>query len=534
MEISDQQRHRRTAWIVWGAIACYFIIFSYCIPTTCDDWYYIANFWKPRQPENAGIIELFRLGRQLTGRTLLWLLGLGVIKSAPLRVLTRTLMLFAIATGMGKLTGLSRRNGFGPCLVVLYMLLVPVELLRETYAWHVGFLNYVPPIALLLLYFWCIYPLFSGQQIRETVPKAILCLLLGVSVQLFSEPVTIYAIVMAIGAIVWHVVCTKKLSAATLLFGVGAVAGAVLMFTAPATRVAIDNSGGYYTAPHSLGMVLYILKNNYPIFSHYSLGNSTLLQITISVCAQIALWRGGAQPAADAPWRARLKRALSILLVALPVYFFLMSSGFDELTQSSSSFLTLTQLFNNIYCAIAFDALMYFLYVASVACVLIFFTKDALRRNLGLFSMASALIIGAPMLIVQPIPYRCFFASYLLWAIVALLFLDGVLDGLSERGLRSVFVPAVYAAVATVGAFFLMLYARCPEIQRARITHIERQMALHADVIVLPQYACAEYLHLPDDSVAVRYHYETIDDITFSFIPYDQWRNEIAATAPDA
>lgn len=534
MEVSGQQRRRREGWIAWGAVACFCIVFSCCIPITCDDWYYVSDFFNKKMSENPGILEMFTVGRQLTGRTLFWLIGFGVMKSGALRVLTQALTLFAIALGMAKLSGLSKRGGYGLSLVVVFMLLLPSELLRETYAWHIGFLNYVPPVVLLLLYLWCIYPLFSGRRVQDTAWKCVLCLLLGVCIQLFSEPITVYVVVMAFGVIVWHAVRTRKVSVATVLFGVGAIIGAILMFTAPAMRNALRSNGSYYAAPTSLGMLLYILKHNYPIFSYYSLANSTLLLAAISACSLLQLWRNGAQDAAKEPWRIRLRKWVSVLLIALPAYAYLMSETFDLQSQSSPAFLALTQFFNSIYCAIAFDALLYLLYAASVACVLLFFTKDTLRRNLGLFSMASALIISAPMLVVQPIPYRCFYAPYILWALVALLLIDGVLDGVPEKSrlLRGLVIPGIYAAAAVTCAFYLMIYARCPEINRARIDHIEREMALGAKEIVLPQYACAEYLHLSDDAVEVCYHYETINDVKFRFIPYDQWRNEVADAKP--
>lgn len=532
---NDAGKARRTIWIVWGAIACFFILFSYCIPITCDDWYAFVRLQQV-QAESKGLFQLVSDTWRSNSRLLFLIISNYVVPNRPLLMLVRVLTLIAIAIGMERLTALSRRGGSGVCLVFLFMMLLPIELLRQTYSWHIAFLNYVLPVALLLLYLCCIYPLFSGRRIKDSVWLAVLCLLLGVCVQLFSQPITVYVTVMSVGVVVWHAVRTKKVSVVTVFFAVGAIAGAIIMFTSPPMHNLMQNDSAYYTAPTSLGMVLYILKHNYPIFSYYSLGNSALLQITISVCALVLLWRGGASSADDAPWRTRLKKILSVLLIALPVYFRLMSGSFDPITQSASSFHALTQFFGSVYCSIAFDALLYFLYVANVACVLIFFTKDTLRRNLGLFSMASAIFVGAPMLVVQPIPYRCFLLPYVLWTIVALLFVDGVWDGIpaESRFLRSVCIPGLYAAAAVTCAFYLMLYARCPKIERARVAYIEQEMALGAKEIVLPQYACAEYLHLPDDAVEMYYHYETANDVQFRYIPYDQWKDEIAAKLPQA
>lgn len=513
-------------WLLIGGLAAtaFFFVFALLIPNICDDWFALNAF---RNAKETGrfINSIFQ--KRVCCRLL-------AIPLAPFRFLRAVAVagtLLAILLLLWRMAKLKPLRGTGLAITFVLMMPPPIALFRQTYAWRAGFWNYVPPAALLLGYFLMIRPLFAGEPVRTSRRKAIGSLLLGLSTSLFCEHVTVYLLVAGLGIIVWHKLQTKKCSVATILFMIGVAGGAFIMFRSAGFQDDITNQSAYYAFPNSIGMLLYIVKQNYAAFSTYTLENAPLLHLMISGCSIGLLYRYKTESHA----KERLKKVLYILLSALPFYFAIMVTGFNEATQTSSALLALSQLFGSEYLAIAFDLLAIALYAASVACVLLFFTDDLYTRSLGLLAIASALIISAPMLFVQPIPYRCFLVPYLLWALTALMLL-GRLIGDAQEGSHFVercLQPVAYAAAVAVAVSFLLIYGKCPEIDRARVTYIEQQMQLHATEIVLPQYGCSEYLHLSDDAIEFYYNYGSPDDIQYTYIPYEQWKAEYGQTLQD-
>lgn len=537
MQLPIKKCSRRDVVLVWGFALVFFMLFSYLIPKQVDDWYFL-NVYR-EAPQNGGLLAaIHAFSSYLNGR----ICGNGLLLltsgSEWLRAITKTAAYAVLLFGMGRLSGLNRYGGTGWAAAFLSLMLLPIGLLRETYAWDPGFMNYVPPAALLLLYWMLTAPLFSNQRIHDTVLKTALCFLLGVSVQLFAENILFCVLLLSAGMVIWHILCTRRLSFLTVAFFAGALTGAVLMLRSPVYSAIAQSSDGYRVIPNSFGMLLYVLKLNYPAFSYYSLEHASLLQVLVSLSALVLLARDEA--ASDTPKHARLRRALTVLLTVLPVYFFMMSLSFDTVSNRSQSFLALTQFFGSFYAAMAFDLLLYLLYVAAVACVLILFNRNATKRNLALAAMASALAVSAPMLLVQPSSYRCFYTPYVLWALVSLLLIDEALNRFTRlpRDVRICYQrmakTAVYSVAGTLCAILLMLYAACPRIERLRVKHIEQEMRRHAVEIVLPEYGCTQFLHLPDEAIGMYYHYVEWTDITFRFLPYDEWNAVIAPPVPKA
>lgn len=531
----EPMRQGKRAWEVyalWGVAIVFFFCFSYLIPKVCDDWIFTARF--NEAPDHGGLIgAVIHEYQTLNGRILGNGLSILLSGSKLLRTVFKTAVFLITLYAIGKLTRMDKRGGFGWAAAFIVMFLVPAELRKQTYAWDSGLVNYLVPMALLLLYFLIIAPLFSGQRVQDSPWTGAVCLVLGLSVQLFAENITAYVLVMALGVFIWHIIATKKVSVNTALFLLGAVAGIVLMLSSPTYRGVMAGGDTYRSIPTNLGQLLERIKSNYQPLSTYSFGGDTLLHLILSGSAIALLSRSGD---AQNRWVARLKKALPVLLSVLPVYFYATTRIFDYVELESSAFLALTRIFGSIYSVIALDLLFYALYVAALGCVLIFFVQGIMEKRLGLFCIASALIVSGPMLFVWPIDYRCFLPSYLFWTMVSLLLLDAALTKSKvapgrEPGLLKQSAFAVSAAVCVCN---LAIYSSCPKLERTRVQYIQQQMSIQADIIVLPEFDCEPYLHYPTTLMGEVYYYDTPGDIEMPFIPYESWNEEFSHGLPPA
>lgn len=526
MESLSRQTPAKSERLVWIFAVLFFVIFSYLIPKTCDDWIFTARLMEA--PSRGGLFgavlnEWYTLNGRLLGNGL----SIALAGSKLLRTLCKAAVYAAILFSMARLTRLDRRAGFGLALTFLCMMLVPAELRKQTYAWDSGFVNYAVPMALLLCYLLLIRPLFDGKPVRNTVSGAVLALLLGVSAALFVENLTAYALLLGLGTTIWHLAQARRVSLTTVCFLVGAFCGTALMLSSPTYATTLQGGDAYRAIPTTLPALLMRIKSNYQALSCYSFGQYTLLHLLLSGSALVLLFT--ADVSGDRRL-ARLRKALMPLICALPVYFYLSTYVFDYLAMTSAAFLALSSMLNSFYLAMALDLLCYGLYVLSFICVLLFFVKDAFSKRFGLTCIVSALASAAPMLFVWPIDYRCFLPSYLFWACVALLFCNAALSALptSREAVPKALARCAYATMAVVCLYNLTLYATCPKLERTRTAYLAQQMRIHASVIVLPEFECEGLLHYPTVSIGDVYHYEAPGDIEMPFIPYSEWRESFS------
>lgn len=524
---SLDRRQASSATMFWVCAVLFFLLFSYLIPKACDDWYFTARYL--HRADAGGLLgAIWNEYNVLNGRLLGNGLSVLLAGSKLLRVLFKTGVFCLLLYCMGRLSGMRRRGGFGWAVAFVAMMLVPIELLKQTYAWDSGFINYAVSTALLLVYLCLLLPAVDATPVKDGAGRTILSLLIGFSATLFVENVALLALALGVAALVWHCVRCKKLSLCTLAFLLGALIGTAILFSSP-TRVNVLEGGDYYRRiPTNLMELLVRVKANYQALSMYSLAGQPLLLSLLSV-SSLLLLRFGA-PANER--MRRLKTPLAVCLTVAPVYFFFIGYGFDYLTQQSAVYLALCRTFGSPYPLMLLDLLLYGLYLLSVVAALLFFTEEKRTRILGLTCLCAAMVVDWPMLFVWPIDFRCFLPGYLCSMIAALLLFDEALHALSvapKKEARALRICA-FAIAALLCICDVSLYASCPKIEKTRAQYIEQQMRVHASVIVLPSYDCEAFLQYPDtlsflDEV---YYYDTPGDLELPFIPYADWVEEFS------
>lgn len=196
---------------------------------------------------------------------------------------------------------------------------VPTAIYAQVYAWSAGFLNYVPPAALALVYLIQCERCLSDTPPRETVLSALPMFLLGLISQFFVENVTIGLCLLSAGAFFLR---WKKQGFSWRLAGylLGAILGCVLMFLAPGYRRTNTDADTYRTIGTSLTSILRLAAKNTTAICDYLTAGNWLLLIPLTLLAT-ALLR---------PFDEKLRRGRILLLLCLllPPIFFLIKALF--------------------------------------------------------------------------------------------------------------------------------------------------------------------------------------------------------------
>lgn len=347
------------------------IIIFYFTPYCLDEWRW------------GGVQRLNMLKTGFSGyngRYLGNILSLIISRYNILKTLIMLICLLALTYQICIFSGLTKTKYYYTILLVA--LLVPQKLYQQIYGWPAAFVNFVPPIILLLL---LINTLKKNQKV--TLPLGCYIFILGLSMQFFSEHNTIFNLLLAICIFVCYLIKNKIINLQHVLFLTSTVLGTILMFMNSAyTSISYDTNGHKSIV---LNLKSVILKYIYEISDSLVL-NNVLINLTIAILIFII-------------YKFVIKKYFCI---AIYNFVFVMYS-------------IVRTTFPNIYLfgseAISkyTDSLLSALFLASIFYFVIKIADVHFRLKLSLL-LISYIVISMPLVIANPIGPRCFFSSYII------------------------------------------------------------------------------------------------------------------------
>ncbi len=283
--------------------------------------------------------------------------------------------------------------------VFVLIQLIPSKIYTEIFRWISGFNNYC-----FAFIFTLIYILFSFKHIfSDNKPKiytSFLFLFIGFFGCLCVEHLTIYNIMFCIFAVTATYVRKKKLFLHHFCFLIGAITGAVLMFSHGVYHtiaVETDELGARGFELSIADSFMQVLRYVLPHFCK----DFWILHILVTVVFTVFYYRNR-----DAK---KFKYAgLCLTCCWLFVIYLMFTSVFQDLTVLSSAMKirAIELAFTFLYiCALIYNTVVYLK------------SDERLRALVYLFSSVSLTI---PFAIVSPVTARCFFIEYLFWILFAL------------------------------------------------------------------------------------------------------------------
>ena len=346
-------------------------------------------------------------------------------------------IMIVIQKSIDDILGKDRHPNFHVLLLFVLILLIPPTIYSQIYGWFAGFFNYVPAMfASLVILRYCIKLVQHGKVLWWEMLIMMITALLG---QWFMESMTLFNTAMiVISTIVYYVKYRKHLKQLFIALG-SALIGAFVMFTNPQYAKIFGGQSDYQkVSSEDQGLISRMFHTLMTQFPEHIIYQSILILIVIAILLGYQVYRSAVP--------LYVKSILYIGLASAPLYMLLIRLPFDFKLRLHEAPIALTDF---IIAIIFYITLLLSAYYG------------ALPMRIKTYVMVLLLtipIMVAPLLIVQPIGPRNFYAVFIIYVMVAfVLFRYLMLNGPSWQWLVRMF--AVTFAAAYVMMFLIIAIA---------------------------------------------------------------------------
>ncbi|EUJ32745.1 hypothetical protein MFLO_06549 [Listeria floridensis FSL S10-1187] len=447
------------------AILFFFLVLSYMTPLTHDDWTWgihfgtdrLAEWFKDYNGRYMGNLTEILITRSNLARYLL----MGVLGAALV-----VLPLFIAKTSRLAL-------GF---LSFFLILSVPLGMFKSTFAWTAGFANYNTAIFFILLYLLIVKNVFNQETPRYNTLAIWIALPLGFISQLFVEHATIYNVFAALFIIVYSFVKFRKYYVFQLLYFLGTIMGAVMMFTNSAYVKIFSGADNYRSVETDQGLLSQIYEVFYKDMYKLFIMNNMWLNIVLALVTILLLVKAGKNATTGL---VIIKNSLVTILTIYALYV--------PIVKNTLHFNFFTDTFKNAN----FEAWLSVLFYLAILLSVLFFAASKIKVEL-LFYLLSAAFVSAPLFLITPIGSRCFVIPYLFFVlyIIRLLVYACESDWIQ---LSNWLVPLAAIAIVTSVAYGVIFY-QIKTADDARMTYVSEQVSSDAKIIVLKRLPHEEFL----------------------------------------
>lgn len=335
--------------------------------------------------------------------------------------------------------------------------MIPTTLFAQTYGWPAAFVNFVPP-AVFLVWIFSYYLELPKQEV-SVGRQIVLGVGLTLGTQFFTENVSIYMVLLAVGMLIYTKVVRQIITPWHWSVLVTSVVGAIIMFVNPAYSNAAENTDGYKHITFGIKYFLQKIPNS--LIPNIFTGYVVLLVALTGILCLLFWWKRGKTNVVSgtALW----------LLVTYPLYVVF----FYGRMQFGSSIINgiLLTLFTGLY------------YLALLVIVNQTLTADRLR--IAWISLLSIAGLSGPLLMADPIGPRSFFAVFVCWVVMVLAALSELL--LTHKTAIPWLRRLGNGLLASLLFFYLLTFAYSYYGQINRTKLIDYAVRTHQSVLELPE-----------------------------------------------
>ena len=432
-----------------------FLVLGFIFPYTGDDWTWGSHVGLDRMAD--GFFAGYN-GRYLGNLSVL--------------LLTRVLWLRAICmavvmTGIvyGAYSFVNRNDRRLYWLMLLLVLFMQHFLRAQGIVWTSGFTNYSIPIVGFIGWMNVFRGVFEDGYEPIARKWAVPLAVLGLCLCLFLETMTLLVVIASAALVIYARKRHDRWDIAQIAFFAGAVVGTVIMFANSSYHEAsafhsMTNMGEGATMAGTIAK-----------FGYEGYALNVAPNLCFAIIAILLVRKSG--------WREARKLDKLVMLAAIILACY-------------SAFRTLYSV--KVKILLAGDVLAFGVFVI-VALLLAVSLWRRRKEHKPLFVLACAAAVTAPLLVVSPVTWRCFYPEYLFYAI----FLCSLVDA-GDIGGR---VPArVLAAICAVGfAMWFIIYGTVFSVYCHRGADIEQQLSQSAETIVLERLPYAEHIQHNDSII---------------------------------
>lgn len=379
-------------------------------------------------------------------------------------------------------------------VVVLLVLGVSAGIFSQVYTWTSGFMNYVPPVALMLL---CLAIFESG---RYSSAGGALILVLGCASQLFVEHNTIVNLFIAF---LLYIQCCRKQDSVrkklAVLWLCGSILGTAVMVMIP--RVfgsATSPIAGYRDIAISLADIVVMTKGFVLSALIIYAQNTVLLAISSMVLLSLI---------------GKPQKKVQMIRCAVYILYPLVSLEY-QINQGDIQSIWDIRFF--LLCG------GFVVYSAIAAYEVVTRVKDCETKVEMLNYLVLCILSLAPFCVVRPFGDRCLFLSYFF---ACMMLLTTVRYSLAQqKKMKDNFLNVSRCFAALLMLFLIVEFARVGVWDRNRTSYIEDAMASGDTQITI--YEIPSRFTFDTYLGSRYYYYEVHGDIEFSVVDYSVWMSK--------
>lgn len=457
-----------TFWIGFLSLLL-FLVLAYFFPYSHDDW-----FWGTSDSDWNSVLRT-------NGRYLGSLFSLILTRSVFLKTVVVGGCCWSVCYLLYKIAGGQHYRLY--LSVIFGFLVMPKTILAQAVVWTSGFSNYVPPVLLILLYFYLIKNVVGNQIPQYAKWSCAVSFTLGLAGGLFMENITIFNVLLGVFVLIFVKTKFQKVYSVHVAFLVGAILSAALMFSNPIyLEIFTGNDPVNYRTVEISGIasiVKRVVDNAAVIIRYLFLGNPFLFT-AFTVLLSIFARKNLQEHIGKKIW---IVSGLAVNWVSVLIIWVGCFLSYGQMSQIPSIILVALALFSLLFIISS----IYLVF----CCIL-----DTRVKYMVLFPIACAIVCAAPLLIVSPIGPRNFFGMHIFLAMsfafmITYLLKKQIVPLQMKKALFSIL--GVCVGVACV--FYLVLFGSLHINDVKRIAFARAQSENGAQVIYLAELVDYGYVH---------------------------------------
>ncbi len=498
------EKKRKITKEQWFYLVFFFLVLVLCyfFPYTHDDWDWGST---------TGLERLQNGFSNFNGRWLGNSLGMLLTRVRILRSLTISFTMLGIIVCIKKLV--NGENKYIPFFSILLILLMPVRMFAQSFAWTVGFANYVPPVLVALFIIYKNKTLFQEKLENLSHLWSFPFLILGFAGTLFMEHLTIYLFLLGLFLLGYQFIKFKKVSLPNIAYFIGSILGSILMFSNSGYRTLFGEGDGYRSIEDG-NFIVKAIKTYFGDFKDLLVNNNFILNVVLCLIILIFSYQflnNSRKNKISNLKKVLLKVANFVLIIFISYQFFL------KMTNGANPFI------KNSYQDFI-EGILILVYAVAIISIIVVAISNSEKKKRMLFEIGSIAMISLPLLIVKPIGPRCFFPTYALFVLVAAEFLDLITEKL-KIDLQWIFRVASYVIIS----FYLVIYGYCFMVEQKRVAYMEKNRT--AEKLILPNIPYGNFMQVPNPRsewfrTQYRQFYGLRENTKLEFIDYKEWKKK--------
>ena len=471
----------------------------YFVPYSQDDWGWGTQI---------GLDRLYSMFDGYNGR---WVGNISIIILSRLRLVKAifcSLVMLGIIVLSKKIV--NDKNKQLSFLMLLLIFVIPINIIAQSITWVSGFVNYVTPVLLILLFIYLNKDIFKNKNSSLGNKYIVPLLILGFLTSLFIENLTIYNLLLAISIVVYEIIKTKKINLPNFSYLIGSIIGTVFMFSNSAYNN-ITNGVDEYRTIDQYNIILNAIHSYYKYVYKYLFNGNTIINILIGILLIIIVYIY-IKNNKISKRKKYILYTLSLLVIGYSCYLF-----FDNFLYFGN--MLITNRYNHMV-----KAFVPIIYYIAIFILLLMTLKDKILKNKIIFLFASLVFINAPLLIVSPIGPRCFFANYIFFCLIALE-LYNYISNYYKINILNIFITICLI----FSIFYLLIFGYIFKIESIRNDEIKKHS--EDSELVLPKIPHSRYLWLAEPKKSsfefkFKLFYNINKDAKIIFVSYKDFKNQ--------